>query len=38
MIIHPPLFFNENTVLRTYFQKSLGIFLYSKLNFSAHTP
>ena len=33
---HPPLFFNENVVLKTAFQKHLGMFLDSKLNFSEH--
>ena len=31
---HPPLFFNENAVLQTTFQKHLGMFLDSKLSFS----
>ena len=38
MIIHPPLLFNENTVLQTSLQKNLGMFLNRKLNFGAHTP
>ena len=33
---HPPLFFNENDVPKTTFQKHLGMFLDSKLNFSEH--
>ena len=32
----PPLFFNENVVLKTTLQKHLGMFLDSKLNFSEH--
>ena len=33
---HPPLFFNENVVLKTTLQKHLEMFLDSKLNFSEH--
>ena len=32
----PPLFFNENIVLKTTLQKHVGLFLDSKLNFSEH--
>ena len=32
----PPLFFNENVVPKTTFQKHLGMFLDSKLNISEH--
>ena len=31
---HPPLFFNENVVLKATPQKHLGMFLHSELNFS----
>ena len=34
MINHPPLFINQNVVPQTSFQKHLGIYLDSKLNFS----
>ena len=33
---HPPLFFNENVILKTTLQKHLGMFLDNKLNFSGH--
>ena len=33
---HPPLFFNENVILKTTLQKHLGMFLDGKLNFSEH--
>ena len=36
MTNHPPLFFNQNVILQTSFQKHLGMFLDSKLNFSEH--
>ena len=34
MINHPPLFINQNVIPQTSFQKHLGIYLDSKLNFS----
>ena len=36
VISHPPLFFNQNAVPQTSFQKCLGMFLHSKLNFSEY--
>ena len=36
VISHPPLFFNQNAVPQTSFQKFLGMFLHSKLNFSEY--
>ena len=33
---HPPLLFNKNAVLKTTFEKHLGMFLDSKSNFSEH--
>ena len=36
MTNNPPLFFNENVLLKTYLQKHLGMLLDSKLNFSEH--
>ena len=36
MINHPLLFFNQNFIPRTSFQKHLVMFLDSKLNFSKH--
>ena len=36
VISHPPLFFNQNAVPQTSFQKFLGRFLHSKLNFSEY--
>ena len=33
---HPTLFFNENVLRQTSFQKLLGMFLDRKLNFSEH--
>ena len=36
MANHPPLFFNQNVFLQISFQKHLGMFVDSKLNFSGH--